>query len=343
MDGPPSAGMPPKRKSSQVENGQPCPIPSGGIHGSNNNSQPPATEERNKIRRIDEPHSVDLQSNVVRGQRQDYIHTAATAQPTQDQSLPRAQDSAPSNNRQPATEIKILSSSNYRQDQVAASTVAIATIPQSQLSQRVYNWTGSFCGSFERFPLNGGGLYTLPSQLQIFVSTFRPSAFQARIHQSRIILAINALRSPPNNDSYKVFSWHYSNEMSSCADNLPTFRGDLRPPPKIDMPHIQIGHLFSAAVFGNDHDIPLYYFQIVRGLPAGFKVVVCSSKQEVSGSIIYEALCGFSTVFICAVCQSVTDHYLAEGAACTLSTNSGVNVKKAKEILERDYQVAVIY
>jgi hypothetical protein len=85
------------------------------------------------------------------------------------------------------------------------------------------------------------------------------------------------------------------------------------PPSKVDLPKVQLGHLFSTQVFSDDSDIPLYYILLVQGegqLDRG-KIVIASSKAEVVTSAYGEAVCGYSTVFVCAICQSTRTRFLS--------------------------------
>ncbi|KAE8310799.1 hypothetical protein BDV41DRAFT_566254 [Aspergillus transmontanensis] len=77
----------------------------------------------------------------------------------------------------------------------------------------------------------------------------------------------------------------------------------VQEPMRLETPQICLGHLFSEAIYGDDVGIPLYYFNIVQGRANAVKVIITTSKAGAAGAAYYQAVCGFSTVAIFAICQ----------------------------------------
>lgn len=60
-------------------------------------------------------------------------------------------------------------------------------------------------------------------------------------------------------------------------------------------PQICLGYLSSEDIYGNDVDVPLYYFNIVQDKDYLVKVVITTSKSGAVGAAYYQAVRGFST------------------------------------------------
>jgi hypothetical protein len=190
------------------------------------------------------------------------------------------------------------------------------------------------------FPGNTASTDILIRSQSNFLSTFRPLPFHLTTYKFWISLAISTIFTSPMEYSF-VFglsSWYQIGSHDRAVQKLPT---------KTDHPQIQIGHLFSPDVFGNETDAPLHYIQIVRDMHSAIKVVVSPSRRELVSSVYYEASCGFSTVLICAVCQNMTSilsslNLNLEGIK-SLIVYKGHTVKQAEELLAGDdKKIAII-
>jgi hypothetical protein len=130
------------------------------------------------------------------------------------------------------------------------------------------------------------------------ILTYRRSHFDFEVHQAWINNILVSFLGFETMDIKPLLCWVQLLEGQQYALR------PVPPPAKLDIPKIHLGHLFSTDVFGNDLDAPLYYFNIVQGLSDSAKVVITSSRAEAAGAAYYEAVCGYSTVFIFAICQT---------------------------------------
>ncbi|KAB8254739.1 hypothetical protein BDV32DRAFT_142625 [Aspergillus pseudonomiae] len=149
-----------------------------------------------------------------------------------------------------------------------------------------------------------------------------------------------------SHDLYRFFMYRLLKHLRSEMDTLRSFfdwiwpidtqHRSLQPvqePMGLDTPRISLGHLFSEAIYGNDVDIPLYYFNIVQGRDNAVKVVITTSKTGAAGAAYYQAVCGFSTVAIFAICQRALRRCRE---ADSILFRRALTVTEANEFLDKD-------
>ncbi|KAE8353274.1 hypothetical protein BDV28DRAFT_110941 [Aspergillus coremiiformis] len=108
----------------------------------------------------------------------------------------------------------------------------------------------------------------------------------------------------------------------------------VQEPSGLGMPQICLGYLFSEEIYGNDVDVPLYYFNIVQGWGNSVKVVITPSKSGAAGAAYYQAARGYSTVAIFAICQRALRR--CREANLAFSFKRAHNVTEANEFLDQD-------
>ncbi|KAB8278222.1 hypothetical protein BDV30DRAFT_223151 [Aspergillus minisclerotigenes] len=108
----------------------------------------------------------------------------------------------------------------------------------------------------------------------------------------------------------------------------------VQEPIRLETPQICLGHLFSEAIYGDDVGIPLYYFNIVQGRDNAVKVIITTSKAGAAGAAYYQAVCGFSTVAIFAICQRALRRCREAGSI--LSFRRALTVSEANRFLDQD-------
>ncbi|EIT74655.1 hypothetical protein AO1008_11709 [Aspergillus oryzae 100-8] len=108
----------------------------------------------------------------------------------------------------------------------------------------------------------------------------------------------------------------------------------VQEPMRLETPQICLGHLFSKDIYGDDVDIPLYYFNIVQGRDNAVKVIITTSKAGAAGAAYYQAVCGFSTVAIFAICQRALRR--CREADSIFSFRRALTVSDADRFLDQD-------
>ena len=108
----------------------------------------------------------------------------------------------------------------------------------------------------------------------------------------------------------------------------------VQEPMRLETPQICLGHLFSKDLYGDDVDIPLYYFNIVQGRDNAVKVIITTSKAGAAGAAYYQAVCGFSTVAIFAICQRALRR--CREADSIFSFRRALTVSDADRFLDQD-------
>ncbi|RMZ45143.1 hypothetical protein AFCA_010486 [Aspergillus flavus] len=108
----------------------------------------------------------------------------------------------------------------------------------------------------------------------------------------------------------------------------------VQEPMRLETPQICLGHLFSKDIYGGDVGIPLYYFNIVQGRDNAVKVITTTSKAGVQGAAYYQAVCGFSTVAIFAICQRASRR--CREADSIFSFRRALTVSNADKFLDHD-------
>ncbi|KAE8135453.1 hypothetical protein BDV38DRAFT_272800 [Aspergillus pseudotamarii] len=108
----------------------------------------------------------------------------------------------------------------------------------------------------------------------------------------------------------------------------------VQEPTGLETPQICLGHIFSEVIYGDDVEIPLYYFNIVQGRDNAVKVIITTSKTGAAGAAYYQAVCGFSTVAIFAICQRALRR--CREADSIFSFRKALNVSEADKFLDQD-------
>ncbi|GAB1196289.1 hypothetical protein APSETT444_005558 [Aspergillus pseudonomiae] len=148
-------------------------------------------------------------------------------------------------------------------------------------------------------PLNGDTYYTVsaPCSLRVVnIITFH-AQFSHELYRFFMYRLLKHFLRSEMDTLRSFFDWIWP---------IDTQHRPLQPvqePMGLETPRICLGHLFSEAIYGNDVDIPLYYFNIVQGRDNTAKVVITTSKTGAAGAAYYQAVCGSSTVSIFAICQ----------------------------------------
>ncbi|KAE8159963.1 hypothetical protein BDV40DRAFT_226984 [Aspergillus tamarii] len=188
--------------------------------------------------------------------------------------------------------------------------------------------------------LSGNDMASVPLNSDAYYTVSTPCS----LHVVNII----TLHAQFSHELYRFFMYRLLNHfLRSEMDTLRTYfdwiwpidtqHRPLQPvqePMGLETPQICLGHLFSEVIYGDDVEIPLYYFNIVQGRDNAVKVVITTSKTGAAGAAYYQAVCGFSTVAIFAICQRALRR--CREADSIFSFRRALNVAEADKFLDQD-------